>query len=71
MASTNQNLNERPPVQMTNVKTWLKKDNMSPLGRDLMRIAEEIDNSDEPPMDEEAIERELLKRKGGFSNHGE
>lgn len=71
MAQINPNLHELPLVQMTNVKTWLKKDNMSPLGRDLMRIAEEIDNSYEAPMDEEAIEREILRRKGGFSNHGE
>ena len=71
MAQINPNLHEPPPVQMTNVKTWLTLEEMSPLGRDLMKIAEEIDNSDETPMDEEAIERELLKRKGGFSNNGE
>jgi hypothetical protein len=44
---------------------------MSPLGRELMEIAAEIESSDEPPMDEEAVERELAKRRGGYSGNGE
>jgi hypothetical protein len=44
---------------------------MSPLGRELIEIANAIENSDEPAMDPEAIERELIKRRGGHSEDGE
>jgi hypothetical protein len=44
---------------------------MSPLGRELMEIAAEIEASDEIPMDEEAVERELRSRRGGYSPNGE
>ena len=64
------NLNQ-PPVRSTHVKTWLTLESMSPLGRDLMRIANAIESSDEPAMDAEAVERELLKRRGGRSEDGE
>lgn len=44
---------------------------MSPLGQELMEIATEIEASEETPMDEEAIERELRNRRGGYSLDGE
>ena len=50
---------------------WLTAETMSPLGRELMELADEIEVSDETPMDEEAIERELIRRRGGYSPDGE
>jgi hypothetical protein len=71
MALPGQNLNQPPPVRPTEVKSWLTPETMSPLGRELMEIAAEIEASDEIPMDEEAIERELRSRRGGYSPDGE
>lgn len=71
MVQPGQNLNQQPPVRPTEVKSWLTKETMSPLGRELMEIASEIEASDENPMDEEAIERELRSRRGGYSPNGE
>ena len=71
MAQPGQNLNQQPPVRPTEVKTWLTAETMSPLGRELMEIATEIEASEEVPMDEEAVERELRSRRGGYSPNGE
>jgi hypothetical protein len=71
MAQPGQNLNQQPPVRPTKVKSWLTKETMSPLGRELMEIAAEIETSVEISMDEEAIERELIKRRGGYSPDGQ
>jgi hypothetical protein len=70
MVQLGQNLNQ-PPVRPTEVKTWLTAETMSPLGRELMEIATAIESSDEKPRDEDAIERELIKRRGGRSEDGE
>ena len=50
---------ELPPMPLTEAE-------MSPLGRKLMKIVAEIDASDDPPMSEEDLERELEMRRGGF-----
>ena len=71
MAQPGQNLNQQPPVRPTEVKSWLTTETMSPLGRELMEIATEIEASEEVPMDEEAVERELRSRRGGYSPNGE
>jgi hypothetical protein len=71
MAQPGQNLNQPPPVRQTEVKSWLTKETMSPLGRELMEIAAEIETSTETPMDEKAIESELTSRRGGCSRNGE
>ena len=71
MAQPSQNLNQQPAVRPTEVKSWLTAETMSPLGRELMELADEIEVSDETPMDEEAIERELIRRRGGYSPNGE
>ena len=71
MAQTGHNLNQQPPIRPTQVKTWLTTETMSPLGRELMEIAAEIECSDEAPMDEEAVEQELIERRGGYSRNGE
>lgn len=64
-----QNLDQFP--RPTEVKTWLAKEMMSQLGRELMEIADEVEASDDRAMDEEAIERELIKRRGGYSENDE
>ena len=56
-----------PPVRRTHVKEWLTRDQMSPLGQELMDIATEIEQSDAPALDEAAIEQELRTRRGGYS----
>ena len=71
MAQPGQNLNQQPPVRPTQVKSWLTAEAMSPLGRALMEIATEVEASDDTPMDEEEIERELTRRRGGHSQNGE
>ena len=71
MAQPGQNLNQQPPIRPTQVKTWLTTETMSPLGRELMEIAAEIESSDETPMDAEAVEQELISRRGGYSRNGE
>ena len=71
MAQSGQNLNQEPSVRPTQVKSWLTAETMSPLGRALMEIAGEIEADDEAPMDEEAIERELIRRRGGHSQDGD
>lgn len=42
----------------------------TPFGRKLMEIVAEIDASDDPPMSEEDLERELEMRRGGFIYNG-
>jgi tetratricopeptide (TPR) repeat protein len=59
------------PVRRTQVKGWLTKDNMSPLGQTLVGIAEEIEDSEEPAFGEEDLERELTLRRGGYSPDAE
>lgn len=53
-----------PTVRATEVKPWLTPETMSPLGRELMKIAEEIEASDTAEMSEGDIERELSLRRG-------
>jgi hypothetical protein len=64
------NPNQPPPIRPTEVKTWLTTANMSPLGKELMEIASEIETSDEAPMDKDALERELTRRRGGYFPDG-
>jgi hypothetical protein len=39
MTRPGQNLNQQTPIRPTEVKTWLTRESMSPLGRELMEIA--------------------------------
>jgi hypothetical protein len=59
------------PVRRTEIKTWLTEETMSPLGRDLMKIAREIEASDDTALDENEIEQELKRRRGGDADDGE
>ncbi len=66
MPASNLNRQLKFEVRRTNVKTWLTPELMSPLGRELFEIAKEIEESDEPAFDDDAIERELKRRRGGY-----
>jgi hypothetical protein len=67
MPQTSRNVDQETPVRPTEVKTWLTSETMSPLGRELMKIAAEIEASNEEPMNEETLEREMIRRRGGYS----
>lgn len=71
MPQTNLNKKNAFHVRQTQIKPFPSEKEMSPLGRKLMKIAKEIENSDEPAFDEADIERELEKRRGGFVEDGE
>ena len=58
-------------VKPTHIKTVFSEKEMSPFGKKLMKIAREIEVSDEPGFDETDIERELAKRRGGFTGDDE
>jgi hypothetical protein len=59
------------PVRRTEIKTWLTEEMMSPLGRELMKLAREIEASDDAALDENEIEQELKRRRGGDADDGE
>ncbi len=67
MPQLNKNQKDAFRVRQTQIKPFLTEKEMSSLGRRLMKIAKEIENSDEPAFDEAAIEKELEKRRGGYS----
>lgn len=73
MAQPNLNSELTPvwPVRRTELKPWLAEESLSPLGRELLRLAREIEQSDEPEFDEAAIERELNQRRGGYIPDGQ
>ncbi len=64
------NLNDRnlypPLVRRAAVKETLTEEEMSPLGRDLVRISAEIEASGEELLSHEEIEREVRRRRGGY-----
>ena len=62
---------DAPAVAETAVKRWLTYESMSPLGRALMSIANDIEKSGERALDEQAIERELATRRGGYTPDGQ
>ena len=51
----------RPDIDINT--PWEK---MSPLGRELVKISAEIEQSGEPLLSEEEIEQELMRRRSGF-----
>lgn len=62
---------DQMPVPQTEVKTWLTYETMSPLGRALMDIAAQVEQSDGSAFDEQAVEDELKTRRGGHSKDGD
>lgn len=66
MPISNLNRKVKFEVRQADVKTWLTPETMSPLGKELFKIAKEIEESDEPAFDDEAVEREIKKRRGGY-----
>ena len=57
-------------VRPTEIRTYSNEKDMSLLGRKLMKIAKEMENSDEPAFDEAGVEKELEKRRGGYVENG-
>lgn len=53
-------------VRRAKLNTSMDPRDWSPMGRELMRIAAEIEASDEPGMSEADLERELQLRRGGY-----
>lgn len=64
------NLNKRkiPTIRQADINYGMDYESMSPLGQQLCDIAREIELSDEPSFDEDAIEKELLDHRGGYGN---
>lgn len=69
--ASNLTKNDGPQIRQAYVRPHLSYEEMSPLGRALFDLAKEIELSDEPAMDEAAIERELARRRGGYSQEDE
>ncbi len=69
------NLDDRsahpPLVRRATVKESLTDEEMSPLGRDLVRISAEIEASGEELLSHEEIEREVQRRRGGYDRNDE
>ena len=57
-------------VRPTEIRTYSNEKDMSLLGRKLMKIAKEVENSAEPAFDEAGVEKELEKRRGGYVENG-
>jgi hypothetical protein len=70
MQRPNKNQKEAFRIKQTQIKPFLTEKEISSLGKRLMKIAKEIENSDEPTFDETAIEKELEKRRGGYVKNG-
>ncbi len=66
MPQLNKNKSERFIVKRTRTGQRLNDDEISPLGRKLMKIALEVELSDEFEFGEAEIESELQKRRGGY-----
>jgi hypothetical protein len=69
--ASNLNKQENPLVRPASLKTDLAYEDMSPLGKTLHDIADEIEHSDEPAFNENDIEKELEERRGGHSHNDE
>lgn len=55
------------PVRRIELKPWPAEETLTPLGRELLRLAREIEQSDEQAFDEADIEQELSRRRGGYT----
>jgi len=58
-------------VRRAKLNTSTDPRDWSPLGRKLMKIAAEIEASDEPGLSEDDIERRLKMGRGGYSGDDE
>ena len=70
MASNLNNLNKLS-VRQAEIDLSLAYENMSPVGKMLHDIANEIAQSDDPAASEQEIEKELRERRGGHSHDDE
>jgi hypothetical protein len=62
--------NPLPNVRRTKINLALTYDELSPLGKKLHDLAQEIELSDEPEFSEADVERELMARRGGSQPDG-
>ena len=65
------NESEQPLVRRAQIPPDLKPENMSELGCDLIRLSREIDDVGERLTSEEELERELSRRRGGYTANGD
>ena len=65
------NQSEQPTVRRAQMPPDLKPENMSDLGRDLIRLSREIDDAGELLTSEEELEQELARRRGGYMSNGD
>ena len=61
------NRNETSPVRRARIPPDLTYETMSEMGRDLFDLSREIESSDEALLSEEELERELIRRRGGYA----
>ena len=66
MAQTNRNFDFLSTIRPARTNPLHPLASLTPMGRELMEIAQQIASSDELPMSEEDIENELTKRRGGY-----
>ncbi len=57
-------------VNRTRISDRSVGNDISPLGKKLMKIAHEIEHADGPALSEVEIEHELEKRRGGYTGNG-
>ena len=63
------NESEQPNVRRAQILPDLKPENMSELGRDLIRLSHDIDDAGELLTSEEELEQELARRRGGYMSN--
>ena len=68
MAQTNRNFNFPTTIRLAQINSFYPVESLTPMGRQLLEIAQQIANSDELPMSENDIENEQIERRGGASN---
>lgn len=58
-------------IRRTRTNILSAESDYSPLGKKRMKIASELEQSDEPAFNEADIESELEKRRGGYVKNGQ
>lgn len=71
MPQINPNKPEKFNIRRTSLNVVSAETEGSPLGKKLMKIASEIENSNEAAFGEVDIEQELEKRRGGYVKNGQ
>jgi len=64
MPQPNYNQENGAHIRQTQIKSFLREEEVSLLGRKLNKVAREIEDSDEPAFNEAAVEKEMGIRRG-------